>query len=87
MGCGLGGGSGAGVAGCTIFICWGFCSDFFTCTLGSVLVLSGVFGASTLGSPVLHFVAVVMRSNTSANCLMALSCSSPIAANGAVLGG
>eukprot|EP00957_Ditylum_brightwellii_P031696 2404032-Ditylum_brightwellii.AAC.1 len=87
MGCGLGGGSGAGVVGCTVLICWVFCFEFFTCTLGSMSVVSGVFGACTLGSPVLHFVAVVMCSKTYANCLMALSCLSPIAANGAVLGG
>eukprot|EP00957_Ditylum_brightwellii_P160275 12201462-Ditylum_brightwellii.AAC.1 len=87
MGCGLGGGSGAGVAGCTVFFCWAFLSEVFTCTLGSVPVVSGAFGAGTLRSLVLHFVAVVMRSKFSAKCLMALSCSSPIAANGAVLGG
>eukprot|EP00957_Ditylum_brightwellii_P000652 50812-Ditylum_brightwellii.AAC.1 len=57
--CGLGGGSGDGVAGCTFFICWGFCSEIFSCTLGSESVLSGFFGACTLGSPVLYFVAAV----------------------------
>eukprot|EP00957_Ditylum_brightwellii_P179282 13658100-Ditylum_brightwellii.AAC.1 len=60
MGCGLGGGSGAGVAGCAVFICWAFLSEVFTCTLGSMSVVSGAFGAGTLGSLALHFVAVVM---------------------------
>eukprot|EP00957_Ditylum_brightwellii_P171219 13034358-Ditylum_brightwellii.AAC.1 len=87
MGCGLGGGSSAGVASCAVFLCWAFFSKVFTCTLGSVSMVSGTFGASTIGSLVLHFVAVVMRSKIVAKCLMALSCSSPIAANGAVLGG
>eukprot|EP00957_Ditylum_brightwellii_P066223 5025433-Ditylum_brightwellii.AAC.1 len=58
IGCGLGGGSDAGVVGCTFFICWGFCSEI-PCTLGSDSVLSGCFGACTLGSPVLHFVVAV----------------------------